>query len=75
VSTAGAVSVPVHCRQWEQTAFGGPSDSKSIRILELLRMGALQKLVVGQRCCWRDLAEQEEEEQGSTAIYSTQSWG
>ena len=24
VSTAGAVGVPVHCRQWEQTAFGGP---------------------------------------------------
>ena len=24
VSTAGAVGVPVHCRQCEQTAFGGP---------------------------------------------------
>ena len=24
VSSAGAVGVSVHCRQWEQMAFGGP---------------------------------------------------
>jgi len=24
VSSAGAVGVPVHCRQWEQAAFEGP---------------------------------------------------
>jgi len=24
VSTAGAVAVPVHCREWHQAAFGGP---------------------------------------------------
>ena len=24
VSTAGAVGIPVHCRQWKQMAFGGP---------------------------------------------------
>ena len=24
LSTAGAVAVPVHCREWHQAAFGGP---------------------------------------------------
>ena len=28
MSTAGAVGVPVHCRQWDQTAFRGPFQLK-----------------------------------------------
>jgi len=30
VSSAGAVGVPVHCRQWEQAAFGGSLATKAI---------------------------------------------
>ena len=28
LSTAGAVAVPVHCREWHQVAFGGPFQLK-----------------------------------------------
>jgi len=28
LSTAGAVAVPVHCREWHQAAFGGPFQPK-----------------------------------------------
>jgi len=41
LSTAGAVGVPVQCREWEQRAFGCPSNSND-SLISYISVPALQ---------------------------------
>ena len=42
VCTAGAVGVPVHCRQWEQAAFRGPFRLKQFWDSRSIMQGGVQ---------------------------------